>query len=354
MTLLRTAAIIVLSLFLLGANGCIRIGSGGSATRDGGVFRSDEGGKTWGQITFAGKDAQGKDIQLNNTSVVTLLLDPQNPDTLFWGTVSNGILRSDNRGLQWKPTGLTAGGYRVIAPDPRTPGILYAATGGVVRKSTDDGVTWNVIYTETRPGQGISHLLVDFFDSRTLYVTTSDGTMIRSTDFGSTWALHSQLLTSIQELFFHPRDSRVMFARTDARGLLVSRDAGQTWGALSESLAQLPGSGPIFAMAISNVDPQRMYLATPRGLLLSLDGGATWNDAPTLLPLNTVPINFIALHPSNTTTLYLVVGNKLHTTIDGGNQWTVSTLPTSRPITVFFVHPESPEQLFFGTMQVRR
>lgn len=343
----------LLSILLLGADGCITIG-GSRQTSDGGVFRSETGGTTWAQVNFGGITEKGKNILYNTKSVFSLTFDPLHTETLYWGTAVNGILRSDDAGASWETTGLRTGGFRVVVPDPKSSGVVYTATGGVILKSGDGGNTWTTLYTETRPGQAIVALAVDAGATNTLYAATSDGVLIRSTDYGQTWSLHSHVQSVVQRFVFNPLDSRILYAMTDSRTLLVSSDGAKTWLPLSETLPALPGATVFNDFDFSPHDPKKMYAATARGLIASRDGGKNWEDVKTLIPMNTVPIQQFALHPQDAKTMYLIANNTLHTTHNGGSDWTVMPLPTAQPITAFLINPQKADQLFIGTLQIQK
>jgi photosystem II stability/assembly factor-like uncharacterized protein len=75
-----------------------------------------------------------------------LVMDPTNPNTLYFGT--QRMYRTVNEGLLWQPISfdLTRGsGYiTTIAVAPSNPQVIYAGTSdGVIAVSTDGGFQWN-------------------------------------------------------------------------------------------------------------------------------------------------------------------------------------------------------------------
>src|SRR2546421_1116505 len=128
-----------------------------------GVYRSQDGGKTWEQVLF----------RSDNAGAIDLSMDPNNPRILyaaFWearrlphtlisGGEGSGIFKSTDGGDTWKETtrsqGLPTGllGKIGIAVSPAREGRVWAvieAEDGAVFRSDDGGDTWQRL-TEARP-----------------------------------------------------------------------------------------------------------------------------------------------------------------------------------------------------------
>ncbi|HVA57094.1 MAG TPA: hypothetical protein VNF92_04340 [Gemmatimonadaceae bacterium] len=126
-----------------------------SAGGDRGLYKTTDGGKTWKKILGNGEWA----------GVADVALDPRNPDLLIaatwqryrrqWGYIAGGpesaLWRSADGGETWKkitaglPSGDDVGRYG-LAVAPQDPDIVYAMVeageGGGFYRSTDDGVSW--------------------------------------------------------------------------------------------------------------------------------------------------------------------------------------------------------------------
>src|SRR3990172_1064061 len=79
-----------------------------AGTYGGGVFRSTDGGPTWGPINTG----------LSNLYVFALAIDPSAPSTLYAGTDGEGVFKSTNGGTSWSGTGLTNQSVLALAIDP--------------------------------------------------------------------------------------------------------------------------------------------------------------------------------------------------------------------------------------------
>ena len=79
----------------------------------------------------------------NGGTVSALAIDPQNVDTVYAGTREAGVYRSTNGGRSWQPAGLD-GGIVLLAVAPGTQAV-YAVAGTVSRalyRSLDGGASW--------------------------------------------------------------------------------------------------------------------------------------------------------------------------------------------------------------------
>jgi photosystem II stability/assembly factor-like uncharacterized protein len=85
----------------------------------GGAYASDDGGRTWVQLTDPG------------LHVYTVSVDKADPSKLYLGTFDAALFCSTDRGQTWKqlPGFDFQWGYRPV-PDPHHPGMLYMTTFG--------------------------------------------------------------------------------------------------------------------------------------------------------------------------------------------------------------------------------
>jgi photosystem II stability/assembly factor-like uncharacterized protein len=142
--------------------------------------------------------------------LLALVRHPQDNDVLYAGT-TGGMYRSVDDGLTWQPwdqgwpTGQRVVGIAVDAAVPDTlvacssdgeltdqPSIPMPASAnavsGTVMKSTDGGATWHQITTGFDVQNGCRSVLIDRFDSNTLYLATEKAGIFISRDAGATWS----------------------------------------------------------------------------------------------------------------------------------------------------------------------
>ena len=131
-----------------------------SAVASGGVWKTVNGGTTWTPVF----DNEG------SFSIGAIALDPKNPATVWVGTGENnsqrsvgygdGVYRSDDGGRSWRNVGLkTSEHIGKIAIDPRDSNVVFVAAQGPLwsaggerglYKTTDGGKTWKAVITSQR------------------------------------------------------------------------------------------------------------------------------------------------------------------------------------------------------------
>lgn len=195
-----------------------------------GVFESEDGGETW-QKRMEGM----KEVLM----VITLAIDPQQPQTLYAGT-SGGVYKSLNGGKNWKKinTGLVAKevlkssralGVTRIKVDAHNPDRVYTATLSGLFKTVNGGEGWERVGTDL-PDHMLSDLFLDHSQPDVVYVTHRHG-VSRSEDGGGTWESRNIGLTNlnIRAMAMNPKDSRLLYVGTNGKGLFRSENAGETW-----------------------------------------------------------------------------------------------------------------------------
>lgn len=243
---------------------------------------------------------------------------PNNPDTFYFGAAGGGVWKSDNAGRTWTSIfdkGPASIGAIAVAPsDPRT---IYVGTGQPeprydvqagegVFKSTDSGQTWTRVGLEAT--RHIGKIWVDPGNPDTVlvgavghfYGPNAQRGVFRSADGGRTWAQTLNLGddAGVVDLASDPADPKVIIAvgwqarvwpwlsyftpiEGPKSGLYKSSDGGVTWVRLKGE--GWPG-GPLGRTGIAVTRKNgalRIYAAVeaPKagGLYRSDDGGGHWS-----------------------------------------------------------------------------
>lgn len=120
-----------------------------AGTEDHGVFRSDDGGKTWLSFNHGAK----------LVTVYAIAVHPEDSNTVYLGTHEDGVHRSDDGGRTWarKSAGLEHPRVHALAVSPSRPEVVFAGTldGGLYR-SVDRGENWGFNSREEGQVWGLS------------------------------------------------------------------------------------------------------------------------------------------------------------------------------------------------------
>jgi photosystem II stability/assembly factor-like uncharacterized protein len=244
---------------------------------------------------------------------------PSQPNVFYMGQVNGGVWKSDDYGRTWNPIfdKEPTQSIGAIAVAPSDPNIVYVSSGeGLHRpdlsvgdgiyKSTDAGKTWTHLLG-LRDGQQIPALAIDPRDPNKLFAAvlghpygpSEERGVYRSTDGGQTWqrVIAKDENTGGSDVEIDPSNPDVVYASMwEARegpwednnvfngpggGLFKSTDGGSTWHPLTNGL---PKDLSQIYVAIAPSDPRRLYatLATASGKLnvyRSDDGGDNWTQA---------------------------------------------------------------------------
>lgn len=224
-----------------------------------------------------------------------LAVDPKNPHTFY--AAFAGIFKSEDRGKNWvqvynMPTVLS------IVVDPSNPQIIYAGhqMEGIIQ-STDVGKTWhNVLRTHF-----VTSLLVQ--PGGDVFAASGSG-LYKTSDRGKNWEKLSD--TFLLSLINHPSDSSVIYGTSSGNSagteqVLRSDDAGRTWSVMLKVTAKEPTKAilaPKVPLAVASNTPSTIYVGTiSSGIMKSTDGGKTWSDFNNGLP--NVAIISLAVDPKD-------------------------------------------------------
>lgn len=319
----------------------------------GGVWKSDDAGRTW-RAVFDG---------VGSASVGALAVSPSNPQVIYAGmgqvttrydiTAGDGVYRSDDGGRTWRHLGLASSQHiGAIKVDPRDPDhALVAALGSTfgpgggrgVYRTTDGGKTWQRTLFVSE-NTGAVDLAVDPADPRIVfasfwqvryrpwltYFTPDVGPesgLYKSADGGATWrrveggGWPTGKLGRIGLGASHRTQGTRVWAIVDAEtggGLYRSDDVGTTWqrvnadpelvnGYFSQVTPAPDDPDTVFAMGrgmhrcseggtkcnivkgapggddyhflwIDPQRPERMITGADQGAVVTVNGGRTWSS----------------------------------------------------------------------------
>ncbi len=296
---------------------------------------------------------------------------PGQPNLFYVGAVNGGVWKSDDYGRTWAPIfdQQPTQSIGAIAVAPSDANIIYVASGeGLHRpdlsvgngiyKSTDAGKTWT--HLGLRDGQQIPALVVDPRDPNKVFAAVlghpygpnEERGIYRSTDGGTTWqkVLSKDENTGGSDIQIDPSNPDVLYsALWEARqgpwednnlfqgtggGLFKSTDGGNSWRPLTRGL---PNNVAQINIAIAASEPNRLYAvvgttargeygtAAGLGFYRSDDGGENWRvattDARPAMRIGGGDLSIPRVDPKNPDVVYSVSIVTVRST-DGGKTWT--------------------------------
>jgi photosystem II stability/assembly factor-like uncharacterized protein len=328
------------------------------AAASGGVWKTINNGTTWTPVF----DKEG------SYSIGAIVLDAKNPLTVWVGTgennsqrsvsYGNGVYRSDDGGKTWKNVGLKASEHiGRIAIDPKDSNTVYVAAQGPLWgpggdrglfKTTDGGKTWKKILSIS-DNTGVTDVAIDPQNPETLYAASyqrrrhmwtlinggPESALYKSTDAGATWnKLKSGLPTTELGrigLAISPVDSNVIYATVEAAdkkgGIFRSNDRGGSW----EKRNEFDATAMYYARIVAdpkNVD--RVYIMNVF-LMVSDDGGKTLRRLGE--KSKHVDNHDIWINPNNTDHYLVGCDGGVYESYDRGVNW---EFKQNLPITQFY------------------
>jgi len=279
---------------------------------DGGLFASEDGGHTW----TSNRGMRGQSIR-------ALTAAPSDPKILIAGALS-GVYRSEDGGKSWgriSPEGSTEiHEIESLAVDPKNPAVIYAGTWHLPWKTTDGGDHWKNIKEGVIEDSDVFSIIVDQRDAQTIYASACSG--IYKSDNGGELFKKVQGIPSTARrtrvLMQDPVHPDIVFAGT-TEGLWRTSNAGKDWAQMTR---------PEDIVNDIYIDPQHtdhMLVATDRGgVLMSDDGGFTFKPANN--GFSARQIAAYAADPKNPAQLYVGVLNDkdsggVFASADGGISW---------------------------------
>jgi len=281
------------------------------------------------------------------------------PDTFYFAAAGGGVWRSDNAGRTWTSlfdTGPTApiGAIAVSPSDPDTlyigagqPEPRYDVAGGTgVFKSTDGGRTWRALGLEKT--RHIGRIWIDPRDSNRVLVAAvgnffgpnEERGVFRSTDGGATWSQPLKIddATGAVDLTADPADPDTLFAAAwQARqypwqsyftpiagpgsGVYKSTDGGASWTRLGGAGWPAGPLGRTSVAATRKAGALRLYAVVSAdkagGLYRSDDGGGSWSLVNADPSFSNYYASRVTVAPNDPDVVYLV-GQSIRRCVDAG------------------------------------
>lgn len=273
------------------------VGTGETWTRNSvsygdGIYKTVDGGKNWTKMGLEKTDR-----------IASIQIHPKNPNIIYvaalgalWGdSDERGVYKTDDGGKTWNKILFVNNktGCSEIVMDPSNSDVLYAAfwefrrtaysfnSGGLnsaLYKSTDGGKTWNKMQNGLPKGKlGRVAVTIAPSNSSVVYAVMEaekkeERGLYRSDDGGQNWKfLNGDFGLTVRPFYFSkitvdPKNPDIL-VKAGLSGS-ISRDGGKTFKSLGSMHSDIHDI--VFDYSNSN----KMYVATDGGLYKSMDGGS--------------------------------------------------------------------------------
>ena len=286
-----------------------------------------------------------------------------NPNTIWLGSASGGVWKTDNSGASWKPVFDDQPNINIgsIAIQQNNPSVVWVGTGEGnprnsinlgegIYKTLDGGNTWKIMGLEKT--SNIHRILVNPSNPDVVYAGAignpyaahSERGVFKTSDGGTTWkkVLYTNDSSGVGDMVMDPSNPNKIFAAMwhhhrspwsllsggKGSGLYVTVDGGNNWKQLGKKEGLPEGNYGRIGIAISRSNPNRVYAlieATKNGLYRSDDGGSSWelvNSEPRWVTNRPFYFQDIAVDPENENRLWLIY-QMIAASEDGGKSFNV-------------------------------
>ena len=317
---------------------------------------------------------------------------PGEPNHFYFGAVDGGVWESDDAGRTWKPIfdREDIGSIGSIAVAPSNPRVIYVGTGEAdmrsdiaygdgMYKSADGGRTWTHLgLTDTKQ---IGAIVVDPGDPNIAYVAAlghpyapnAERGVFKTIDGGRTWnkVLYENADTGATALAMEPGNPNVLYAALwqtrrppwnvyppsngPGSGLYKTIDGGRSWTKLTQGL---PANVGRIGLSISAAAPRRVYAnvdstAGLGGVYRSDDAGATWTheNSERRLWQRGWYFSGITADPHDPDVVY-VMDTATYRSSDGGKSFdAILGDPTGDDFHTLWVDPTDSKRMILGSDQ---
>jgi len=236
---------------------------------DRGIFRTNDGGKTWDRVLFKSDKAGAIGLSMDATNPNILIASLNEYERLPWDEVSggpdSGIYKTSDGGTTWTEIthnpGLPKGiiGKSVLAISPARPTRYYAmveADDGGLYRSDDSGATWKRVSADVAMlfnPMLYFQIAADTGNADTLWVLSQ--ALYKSTDGGVTFTVQPMRHADHHCLWIDPKNPKRMIDGGDGGGS-ITLDGGLSWSAIDNQ-----PTSELFSLAIDDQDPYWLYAA---------------------------------------------------------------------------------------------
>ena len=325
--------------------------------------------------------------------VTTIDVVNHQPNTIYVGTASGGIWKSENGGTSWESLfdKQSTASIGAIAIQQSNPSVIWAGTGegnprnslnggDGIYKSLDAGKSWIKMGLEKT--RNIHRIVIDPSNPNNVYVAAigspwgvhKERGVYKTKDGGKTWKqiLYNNEKTGCAELVMDPTNPNKLYAGMwehyrqpwfftsggEGSGLYVSHDGGDTWTKRTEEDGLPEGNLGRIGLAVAPSNPSIVYAlieSKKNALYKSEDGGFKWKKINDKDEIGNRPFYYsdIRVDPKNEFRLYTIY-TYVNVSNDGGQSFSrlMPAYNSNRGVHpdhhAWWIHPEDPYYIIEG------
>jgi photosystem II stability/assembly factor-like uncharacterized protein len=310
-------------------------------------------------------------------------------NTIFIGTASGGVWKSNSGGTTWIPISDSMATLNIgaIAIQQSNPSVIWVGTGegnprnsqnsgrGVYR-TLDGGRNWELMGLEDT--RNIHRVIIHPDEPNTIWVgaqgpqwgDNENRGVYKTTDGGKTWdlVLKGSNDVGIGDLVIDPNNPNKLIANMwqfrrnpwffksggEKGGLYITVDGGETWKKQSKEDGLPEGELGRIGISFAPSDPSRVYAlieATKNELYRSDDGGHSWYKISSDKNAGNRPFYYsdIFVDPQNENRIYSL-WSRVSMSEDGGKTWKIiipyyNVHPDNH---AFWIDPNNPDYVIVG------
>ena len=281
-----------------------------------GVYKTDDGGKTWNKLLYISEKTGARDVEINPDNdqelIATFWTVQRKPWTLVDGSDEGGVFISKDGGKNWKklseglPKGLV--GKIEVEYSPVNSKRLWAMIqakkeeeGGLYR-SDDGGKSWERINRDHKlrqRGWYYSHITADPKNENIIYASNTG--FYKSIDGGKSFDQRIRTPHGDNHgVWINPDNTNIMINCNDGGGN-VTLNGGETW-----STQYNQPTSEFYRLTVDNQFPFRLYAGQQDNSTISVPS----RGIPSLTPFENwfnaggTECSDIAVHPTNPNIIY--------------------------------------------------